>query len=88
MRNIEFCDAVCDFCHPCARSLLEMCDYKAFIGFVRDNKKKWPRLASWFALQNMILLPKIKRPTMANLSKLTLNPSGVEEGETIDITSY
>lgn len=54
LRNIEFCVAVCDFCHPSSRSIKDFADYRKFIEFVGQNRKEWPLLAGWFALHKMI----------------------------------
>lgn len=72
LRNLEFCEAICDFTAPCARSLKEMNDYRNLISFVNSNRKTWPLLASWFALHKMIsadLTKKILRPKEVPLKK-------------------
>lgn len=53
LRNIEFCDAICDFCHPASRSFKDLADYSLFIKFVDENRKKWTLLAEWFAYHKM-----------------------------------
>ena len=78
LRNIEFCDAVCDYCYPCARSIKELLDSKGFIEFVSNNRKRWPLLASWFAFHKMIDSKKLG--DKADKSKLTLSLE-VEEPE-------
>lgn len=60
MRNLEFVDAVCSYCYPAARSLLDIKDHKQFILFVRRWRKKWPRLAEW--MEDRKLLPQRKLP--------------------------
>jgi len=47
IRNIEFVDAVCDFCHPCDRSFKELLNYKNFVRFCEDRKKSYPLFAQW-----------------------------------------
>jgi hypothetical protein len=79
MRNIEFCDAICDFCLPCERSLKDLADYREFIKFVDQNRKKWPMLAEWFAYQKMISVKKIKKGI--DPSKLTIRPDLIEEAD-------
>ncbi len=60
IRNLEFCDALCDFCHPASRSLQDNMDPFKFIEFVAKERtfiivdkkvvkvKKWPLLYAWF----------------------------------------
>ena len=77
LRNIEFCDAICDFCYPCARSFKEIDDYKYFIIFVSRNRKRYPHLAAWLAYQRMITMKKVGAG--ADPSKFTIKPDSVEE---------
>jgi hypothetical protein len=79
IRNIEFCDAVCDFCYPAARSLVDMCDYRNFVTFVDQNRKQWPLLAEWFALHEFIKAPKVNDKVV--VERLTLQVDKVEEVE-------
>jgi hypothetical protein len=53
IRNIEFCDAVCDFCHPASRSFKDLEDYTEFVKFVDSDRKRWPKLAEWLAFHQM-----------------------------------
>ncbi len=78
LRNIEFCDAVCDFCYPGNFSMQDMANYKAFIGFVNCNRKRWPLLAEWLANQKFIAL---RISAKANMEKLTINPDNAVEAE-------
>ncbi len=77
VRNIEFCDAVCDYCYPAARSYRDMADYKNFIKFVESNKKSYPFLAEWFANQKMIAMKAFSEK--ANKTLLTINPENSVE---------
>lgn len=66
IRNLEFCDAVCDYCLPVSRSLQGMFDYRGFIEFVVNEEKwtglpegqpqtepAWPYLAAWMVKSGM-----------------------------------
>lgn len=79
IRNLEFVDAVCDYCYPCARGLLEFLDHKSFLGFVSENRKKYSNLTAWFILQKM--LPGQKLGPKADKTRLTIKPDMVVEGE-------
>lgn len=79
LRNIEFCDAVCDFCMPCTRSLSELQHPKFFVEFINKNRKKWQLLAEWMVLHKLIVLRPIG--DKANKELVTLKPHAVEEGE-------
>jgi hypothetical protein len=60
LRNIEFCDAICDFCYPASRSFADTINPLKFIEFVEHERiaakvgdsyvsvKKWPLLYAWF----------------------------------------
>lgn len=65
VRNIEFVDAVCSFCHPASRSLVEMGDHTKFCDFVAARRKQWPGLAEWLAVQKYIPAPRLKPGTKA-----------------------
>ncbi len=60
IRNIEFCDAVCTYCHPAARSLADMRSYRSFIAFCKDNRKLYPTLCHW--MENYKYIPARKLP--------------------------
>lgn len=77
MRNMQFCDAVVCFCAPAERSIADLGEYKKFVNYVDCNRKRWPLLAEWFAVQDIIKLKKIS--AKANKSKLTLKPELVTE---------
>ncbi len=74
IRNIEFCDALCDFAHPASRSFRDSHDPFKFIEFVANarasmvvgNKavsvKKWPLLHDWFVYIEAIPAPKKPDP--------------------------
>lgn len=77
IRNIEFCDAVCDYCYPCTRSIGELSSNAGFIAFVSANRKRWPMLAEWFAFHKYIEI----RPAgdKADRARFTLDISKLEE---------
>lgn len=54
LRNIEFCDAICDFCYPASRPLGDVNNKIKFLSFVEMNKKRWPLLAAWLAIHGFI----------------------------------
>ena len=54
LRNIEFCDAICDFCYPASRPLGDVNNKIKFLSFVEQNKKRWPLLAAWLAIHGFI----------------------------------
>ncbi len=60
MRDIEFAEAVCDFCAPCANSLKDILDFRCFIKFVAGHKERFPMLAEW--LQSIELIAKKPLP--------------------------
>jgi hypothetical protein len=60
IRNIEFSNAVCDFCIPAGRSFAEMNDYRNFISFINDNRKFYPMFAEWAATVDFIKKRKVK----------------------------
>lgn len=63
IRNIEFCDAVCDYCYPAGRSLRDMASAKKFTDFVLNEHEwdettkqsvlKWPELVRWFRMHGV-----------------------------------
>jgi hypothetical protein len=63
LRNIEFVDALIQFCYPCERSLNELREYKKFISFVASRKKEWPEFYRWLEHHKMVpkaFLPRAK----------------------------
>ncbi len=78
VRNIEFCDAVCDFCNPGDRSLKDFEDYRNFIKYVDCNRKRWPILAEWMANQKVIALKNMNKDK-ADLTALTIKPENSVE---------
>lgn len=78
LRNMEFCDAVCDFCYPANFSIRDLDNYKVFIAFVNANKKRWPLLAEWLANQDLIKI-RPPHPEKAEMDKRTIKPESVEE---------
>lgn len=72
IRNVEFCDAVCDFCYPASRSIKELGDKDCFVKFVDKNRKRWPLLAEWLVAHGLITAPLINGNVKPEL--LTLRP--------------
>lgn len=79
IRNIEFCDALIDFCGPSERSLSDVKDYRNFVAFVDSNRKTYPRFAEWLVKQEKIAAIKIGRG--ADPTKFSLRPESVTEAE-------
>lgn len=67
IRNLEFVDALCDYCMPSERSLREMFDWRKLVEFVitnrvfdgKDSIPAWPRLSDWFAFNGMASPKKV-----------------------------
>ncbi len=59
IRNLEFCEAVCAFCHPASRSFKDIQNYEAFLRFIAENRKRYPFLAKWMVQQEMIEGPSV-----------------------------
>lgn len=78
-RNIQFCDAVCDFCLPCSRSMVELCHPSYFRDFIKLNMRHYPQLAEWMILHKLIEFKKIG--DKADMANVKINPANVEEGE-------
>lgn len=85
IRNIEFVDAVCDFCLPQSRSFRELLDYKAFIRFADCNRtcdeqgksvSTWPMLREWMMKAEMVPSRKAKPG-----QKAKVEPGNPEESE-------
>ncbi len=57
IRNIEFADAVCSFCHPGSRSLKELADYKNLVHYIAENRKAYPMLTEWMESPEIEILP-------------------------------
>lgn len=72
IRNIEFCNAVCNYCYPAARSYRDMADYRQFIKFVDSDRKTYPILAEWFANRKIIALKQMGE--RANRELVTIKP--------------
>ena len=87
IRNLEFVDAVCDFCYPGNYSISDMANYNKFIAFVNGHKKKWPLFAEWLANQKFIEIRKLSEKAKADkeladaISKRTIKPENCEEAD-------
>lgn len=79
LRDLEFCDALCDYGYPSSRSLMEFRSPEGFIAFVGENRKRWSFLAEWMGSHEMIVVNK--PGAKADLTKVTLRPETVEENE-------
>lgn len=62
IRNIEFVDALCDFCAPCVTSLSDIIDFRKFIKFVDANRHHYPLLALWLSQIDMVAKKKLADP--------------------------
>lgn len=83
IRNIEFCEAMCDYCYPCSRPLSHMDSYPEFIKFVGESRKKYPMLASWFVHQKHLTIKKVGEG--ADPSKFTIKPEYVVEPDPVKL---
>lgn len=63
VRNLEFTDAVCSFCHPASRAFHEMKDYRFFLDFCAKNRKAYPYFTKWLGEQEYIPPAKVKPGT-------------------------
>jgi len=69
IRNLEFCDALCDYCYPATRSLREMFDWRQFVEFVVNSKRyekdhtqeSWPILTGWLRQSGMAPERKLQK---------------------------
>jgi hypothetical protein len=52
-KNIEFCDALLNFCHSCVTGVKESSNWFSFMDYVRRNKKIYPNLWSYCVLKQM-----------------------------------
>lgn len=68
LRNLEFCDAICDFCYPASRPLSHVNDRIHFLNFVEQNKKRWPLLSAWLALHGFISVDMPEERFRKNMS--------------------
>lgn len=59
VRNLEFVEAVCAFCHPASRSFKDMADYNKFLAYCAENRKLYPFLTKWLAAQEYIPAAKV-----------------------------
>lgn len=68
IRNLEFVDAVCQFCLPSSRSFKELAESASFIRFCVENRKAYPLLNQWYEHHGMVqqrkLGPGIVRPVV------------------------
>lgn len=60
IRNIEFCEAVCNFCYPASRSFAELDHPKYFVGWIESERKTYPEFARWMAHHGLIKSRVIK----------------------------
>ena len=92
IRNMEFCDAVCNFCYPAARSFKELTHPKFFIDYVDQNRKRYPEFSRWLEHHGFIKARRkkpgteVKAPAESEdkTNEMTLNHG--ESNETVRIT--
>jgi hypothetical protein len=58
IRNMEFVDAMCNYCYPCTRSFKALLDWREFVNYCLDNRKAYPLLVEWYESDKIGLLPK------------------------------
>lgn len=81
IRNLEFCDAICDFCYPGLHSFQDIIHGPdPFILYVNSHRKEWPLLAEWLGKHGLIKTHQAL-PERAHPDKVTLRPWTMEEGE-------
>ncbi len=61
IRNLEFCDALCDYCAPCETSLKELADFRHFIKWVEERRYSYPVLADWLGTIDLVAKRKVKK---------------------------
>ena len=65
IRNIEFVDAICDYCSPSGRSLRYMFSPEAFAKFCLLQKKRWPILVNWIFDSGLCVRPIVRKDPKA-----------------------
>jgi hypothetical protein len=65
IRNIEFVDAVCDYCSPSGRSLRDMFSPESFVMFCLLQKKRWPILVNWIFDSGLSFRPIVRKDPRA-----------------------
>jgi hypothetical protein len=58
IRNMEFVDAMCNFCYPGSRSFQALLDWREFVNYCADNRKSYPLLVEWYESDTIKMLPK------------------------------
>lgn len=69
IRNLEFCEAVCDYCAPCEVSMRDLADFRHFIKWVSDRKFSYPILADWLATIDLVAKKKLKEGDVIDISE-------------------
>lgn len=68
VRNIEFVDAVCQFCYSASRSFKDLMNTKDFIQFCADNRREYPLFNEWLVLHKHLperkLGPGMSKPVV------------------------
>lgn len=77
IRNIEFCDAVCNYAHPASRSLNAMHNSEQFCAYIGNNRKRYQFLAEWMEVQGYI---KTLKPKPGHVKDLVVEAEIVEHG--------
>jgi hypothetical protein len=60
IRNLEFVNAICDFCSPAARSFAEARNHNEFLQFIANSRSQYPLFAEWCEVQEMIPRRRLK----------------------------
>lgn len=72
IRNIEFVDAMCDYCYPASRAFKELFTPFGFIDFAMNAKthtgRKWPILAHWLDFSGLAAKPVSNKPVKKSAS--------------------
>ncbi len=73
IRNIEFCDAVCDYCAPCETSIKDLADFRHFIAWVSQRRHSYPFLADWLATVDLVAKRELPKDAKAESDPEALN---------------
>lgn len=72
IRNIEFVDAMCDYCYPASRAFKGLFTPFGFIDFAMNAKthtgRKWPILAHWLDFSGLAAKPVSNKPVKKSAS--------------------
>lgn len=85
IRNIEFCEAVCNFAYPASRSFVELDHPKFFVDYVAGHRKDYPELWRWMVHHKLIVGPS--KSSSAKSPTSTTPPEAEDRTDTPFITS-